>query len=70
MLKWTRTDPIARARAHYLALPEADAQTLETIDREAHAEVEAALAAAEAAPWPDAAAAFTDVQTTGAGQWR
>jgi pyruvate dehydrogenase E1 component alpha subunit len=65
-----RTDPIARARAHYLALPEADAQTLETIDREAHAEVEAALAAAEAAPWPDAAAAFTDVQTTGAGQWR
>ena len=31
---------------------------------------EAALDAAEAAPWPDAAAAFTDVQTTGAGVWR
>ncbi len=65
-----KTDPIARARAHYLALPQADAQTLEAIEREAQAEVEAALAAAEAAPWPDAAAAFTDVQTTGAGQWR
>ena len=63
-------DPIVRARAQYLALPDADAQALETIEREAAAEVGAALAAAEAAPWPDAAAAFTDVQTTGAGQWR
>ena len=36
----------------------------------AHAEVDAALAAADAAPWPEAAAAFTDVQTLGEGQWK
>ena len=65
-----RADPIVRAREQYLALPGADAHELDAIDREAAAEVEAALAAAEAAPWPDAATAYTDVQTTGAGQWR
>ena len=62
------TDPIAHARARCLAAGTA-AALLDTIDTEAHAEVEAALAAAAAAPWPDAAAAFTDIQTTGAGQW-
>ncbi|MGJ7545483.1 thiamine pyrophosphate-dependent dehydrogenase E1 component subunit alpha [Variovorax sp. LT1R16] len=62
------TDPIAHARARCLAAGTA-ATLLDTIDTEAHAEVEAALAAAAAAPWPDAAAAFTDIQTTGAGQW-
>jgi len=31
---------------------------------------EAALAAADAAPWPAAEAAFEDVISTGAGQWR
>jgi pyruvate dehydrogenase E1 component alpha subunit len=46
------------------------AEALDAIDADAHTEVEAALTAADAAPWPDAAAAFTDVQTTGAGQWR
>ncbi len=65
-----QTDPIARARQAFLALPGAQAGTLDAIERAAQAEVEAALAAAEAAPWPEAAAAFTDVQTTGAGQWR
>jgi len=65
-----QTDPIARARAAYLALPGADAAVLEAIEREAQQEVEAALAAADAAPWPEAGAAFTDVQTTGAGTWR
>ncbi|HMO45874.1 MAG TPA: thiamine pyrophosphate-dependent dehydrogenase E1 component subunit alpha [Rubrivivax sp.] len=64
------TDPIVRARTAYLALPGASAAALQTIEQEARAEVQAALAAAEAAPWPDAAAAYTDVQTTGAGQWR
>ena len=63
------TDPIARARAQLLAHG-VDAEALAALENAAHAEVEAALAAAEAAPWPDAAAAFTDVQTTGAGQWR
>jgi pyruvate dehydrogenase E1 component alpha subunit len=65
-----KNDPIARARAQFLAMPGADAQVLDVIEREATAEVQAALAAAEAAPWPDAVSAFTDVQTTGAGQWR
>jgi pyruvate dehydrogenase E1 component alpha subunit len=64
------TDPIARARARYLSMPGCDAAVLEAIERAAADEVAAALAAAEAGPWPDAAAAFTDVQTTGAGQWR
>ena len=65
-----KTDPIARARQEYLALPGATAQELESIEREAEAEVAAAIAAANAAPWPQAEAAFEDVQTTGAGQWR
>ena len=63
------TDPIARARAACLRAGIA-ATALNAADTDAQAEVEAALAAAAAAPWPDAAAAFTDVQTTGAGQWR
>ena len=63
------TDPIARARAALLALPGADAAELEAIEQQAQAEVQAALAAAEAAPWPDAAAAYSDVQDTGAGIW-
>jgi len=62
------TDPIARARAR-LAASGIDATALAAIENEAHAEVEAALAAADAAPWPEASAAFTDVQTIGAGQW-
>ena len=62
------TDPIANARMQCMKAGVA-AATLDAIDAEAQREVEAALAAAEAAPWPDAGAAFTDVQTTGAGQW-
>ena len=34
-----------------------------------HGQQLGALARADAAPWPDASAAFTDVQTTGAGTW-
>lgn len=63
------TDPIARARAACLRAGIA-AAVLDGTDADAHAEVEAALVAAAEAPWPDAATAFTDVQTTGAGQWR
>ncbi len=64
-----RIDPIARARQFYLTLPGANAATLDSIEREASDEVSAALAAADADRWPDAASAYTDVQTTGAGQW-
>ena len=65
-----KTDPIARARQQYLALDGAGAATLDAIEQAARAEVETALAQADAAPWPDAAQAFTDIQNTGAGQWR
>lgn len=65
-----KTDPIARARAAYLALSGVTAAQLDAIESQAHAEVTQALVQADAAPWPDASAAFTDVQTTGAGQWR
>lgn len=62
------TDPIARARGHLLDIGVA-AATLDAIENAARDEVDTALAVADAAPWPDASAAFTDVQTTGAGQW-
>ena len=63
-----QTDPIARARNRLLA-GGVDAAALAAVENEAHAEVDAALAAADAAPWPAASAAFTDVQTLGEGQW-
>lgn len=63
-------DPIARARRQYLALPGTQAATLDACDLEAAQEVAAALETADAAPWPQAAAAYQDVQDTGAGQWR
>jgi len=62
------TDPIARARGHLLDTRVA-AATLDAIENAARDEVDTALAVADAAPWPEASAAFTDVQTTGAGQW-
>jgi pyruvate dehydrogenase E1 component alpha subunit len=64
-----QTDPIARARNRLLA-GGVDAAALAAVENGAHAEVEAALAAADAAPWPEATAAFTDVQTLGEGQWK
>ena len=61
-------DPLLKARAHYQQLGGALAD-LQRIDQEAAAEVAQAMARADAAPWPDAAAAYTDIQTTGEGQW-
>jgi acetoin:2,6-dichlorophenolindophenol oxidoreductase subunit alpha len=40
------------------------------IMREAEEEVRRAVQAASAAPWPETRDAYTDVQDTGAGQWR
>ncbi|MDM0047028.1 thiamine pyrophosphate-dependent dehydrogenase E1 component subunit alpha [Variovorax dokdonensis] len=62
------TDPIARARAALLASGVSAAE-LDALQDEALAEVQDALAAADAAPWPEATAAFEDVQDVGAGQW-
>ena len=64
-----QTDPIARARARLLASG-ADAGALAAIEQDAHDEVQRALADADAAPWPDASAAYTDIQTLGEGQWQ
>jgi pyruvate dehydrogenase E1 component alpha subunit len=42
---------------------------LDAIDAAAQAEVAQAMQTADAAAWPDPAGAFTDIQTTGDGQW-
>jgi len=64
-----QSDPLKLAVARLAALGVA-AERIAAIDAEAHAEIEAALAAARAAPWPHADSAYTDVQDTGNGQWR
>jgi pyruvate dehydrogenase E1 component alpha subunit len=61
-------DPLARVRALLGSLGEAAAR--EQIDAEVQREIAHALATAEAAPWPPPEAAFEDVMSTGAGQWR
>ena len=43
---------------------------VERIHRDAEEEVRNAVAAAAAAPWPNPAAAYTDIQDTGSGRWR
>jgi pyruvate dehydrogenase E1 component alpha subunit len=65
-----QTDPISRARAQFAALAGTDASQLDAIEQAATAEVARAVQIADGADWPEAATAFTDVQTTGAGQWR
>ena len=62
------SDPLKIAAARLEALGVAH-ERVAAIDAQARAEIEAALAAARAAPWPEADAAYTDVQDTGAGQW-
>jgi pyruvate dehydrogenase E1 component alpha subunit len=61
-------DPIERAAARWRALG-GPSDTLEALAEQARAEIEAARQAAEAAPWPEASAAFEDVMDTGAGRW-
>jgi pyruvate dehydrogenase E1 component alpha subunit len=62
-------DPLTIARAKLVArgLPD---DAMATIDAAAKAEIDAAMALAAAAPTPDPASAYTDIQNTGAGQWR
>jgi pyruvate dehydrogenase E1 component alpha subunit len=63
------SDPLKVAR-NRLVLRGVGADQLAAIDAAATAEIDAAMALAAAAPSPDPATAYTDVQTTGAGQWR
>ena len=60
-----KLDPIARCGAVLEAAGVA-AETLDAIRAGAASEMNAALEAAKAAPWPDASLAFTDVQDIGA----
>ncbi len=61
-------DPITRAAARFIAQG-GSAETLAALRTQAAAEIDTAVRAAADAPPPDADAAFTDVQTTGAGRW-
>ncbi|MBK8064054.1 MAG: thiamine pyrophosphate-dependent dehydrogenase E1 component subunit alpha [Betaproteobacteria bacterium] len=61
-------DPLLIGAGRLTALGASAAQ-LAGIRAEAEAEVAAAVRAATAAPWPEPAAAYTDIQDTGAGRW-
>ena len=60
-------DGIGRARAQLIE--QGQTAEVERIEREARAEIDAAVATATAAPPPDPGAAYTDIQNTGAGVW-
>ncbi|MCD8518070.1 MAG: thiamine pyrophosphate-dependent dehydrogenase E1 component subunit alpha [Burkholderiaceae bacterium] len=62
-------DPIQRARTALLRMHGADASLLEQIESEAQAEIQAAVAFADACEPPHPDIAFTHIQTVGAGQW-
>jgi acetoin:2,6-dichlorophenolindophenol oxidoreductase subunit alpha len=69
-LAWHRAhDPIERVAAWLLAQG-LDARTIETDREAARTQIARAVAAAEAAPCPDPAELFTDVQDVGAPAWR
>jgi pyruvate dehydrogenase E1 component alpha subunit len=63
-----KNDPIQNARRALLALGSTDA-ACDQMDQQAQAEVQSAMQAADQAPWPNVTAAYTDIQTTGEGQW-
>ena len=63
-----KDDPIVRAQAVFLAAGGTE-EALRDLQVQARDEVAAAVRAADQAPWPEASAAFGEVQDTGAGQW-
>jgi pyruvate dehydrogenase E1 component alpha subunit len=62
--KALENDPLVIAAR---SIPDGEAKRIRD---DAEQEVRRALAAAAAAPWPDAVDAYRHVQTTGSGQWR
>lgn len=62
-------DPLLRTRQQLLARGAGTVQ-VDAVMNAARDEVATALASAAAAPWPDAQAAFEQVQDQGAGTWR
>ncbi len=63
-----KTDPLARAQAAWAALGGSPAE-LDAIAAETREQIAHAVRVADAAPVPEAALAYTDVQTTGDGRW-
>ena len=64
-----QNDPLTIMRKQLLAAGVAQAE-IDAVDREAAAEIEGALRAAQDAPWPKASAAYDEVMNSGAGVWR
>lgn len=62
-------DPLLVATARLTANGVSQA-VVDQIDSEARAEIEHALQVAEAAPWPQAGAAYEDVQSAGTAMWQ
>ena len=62
-------DPLTITHKRLLAagVPQAE---IDAVDRQAGAEIEQALQAAQDAPWPEATAAYDEVMNSGAGVWR
>ena len=61
-------DPLIVARARLATLGISNA-AIAAVDAEIKTEIDIALQTAEAAPWPEAADAYEDIMTTGAGVW-
>jgi pyruvate dehydrogenase E1 component alpha subunit len=61
-------DPL-RTAAGRLAARGVAAAEIERVRAEAEREIAAAVAAAHAAPWPEIATAYAEIQNTGAGRW-
>ena len=62
-------DPLLITRRQLLELGAAPSN-IDAIDREAQTEIDHAMQVAEAAPWPEASAAYDDIMNSGAGVWR
>jgi acetoin:2,6-dichlorophenolindophenol oxidoreductase subunit alpha len=62
-------DPLLITQRQWLAAG-ATQGDIDAIDREAQAEIAHALEVAEAAPWPEASAAYDDIMNSGAGVWK
>jgi pyruvate dehydrogenase E1 component alpha subunit len=67
--RWKQKDPIGRTTAWLESQGVRHAET-EGVAQDASALIARAVEAAQAAPWPDAAATLADVQDVGAPQWR
>lgn len=67
--EWLARDPLTLARASLAARGVAESE-MDAADQRAAAVIEAAVAAAKAAPEPDPATALTDVWADGSATWR